>query len=53
MVSVDNVFSTYLVMVSETGEVFLLRCMLCENYHGQSCKAFISLTVGAKMIGGG
>ena len=26
---------------------------LCENCQGQSCKAFIGLTIGAKMIGGG
>ena len=26
---------------------------MCENCQGQICKAFISLTIGAKMIGGG
>ena len=26
---------------------------LCENCQGQSCKAFIGLTIGAKIIGGG
>ena len=26
---------------------------LCKNSQGQSCKAFIGLTVGAKIIGGG
>jgi len=26
---------------------------LCENYQRQSCKAFIGLTIRAKMIGGG
>jgi len=26
---------------------------LCENCHRQSCKAFISITIRAKMIGGG
>ena len=26
---------------------------MCENGQGQICKAFIGLTVGAKMIGGG
>jgi len=26
---------------------------LCENCHRQSCKAFIGLTICAKMIGGG
>jgi len=26
---------------------------LCENFQRQSCKAFIGLTIRAKMIGGG
>ena len=26
---------------------------MCENCQGQICKAFIGLTIGAKMIGGG
>jgi len=26
---------------------------MCENCQEQSCKAFIGLTMGAKMIGGG
>jgi len=26
---------------------------MCENCQGQSCKAFIGLTIGAKIIGGG
>jgi len=26
---------------------------LCENCQRQSCKAFIGLTIGAKIIGGG
>jgi len=26
---------------------------MCENCHRQICKAFIGLTIGAKMIGGG
>jgi len=26
---------------------------MCENCRGQICKAFIGLTIGAKMIGGG
>ena len=25
---------------------------MCENCQGQICKAFIGLTIGAKMIGG-
>ena len=28
------------------------RPLLCENCQGQSCKAFIGLTIGAEMIGG-
>ena len=31
----------------------MYRFWLCENCQGQSCKAFIGLTIGAKMIGGG
>jgi len=26
---------------------------MCENCHGQICRASIGLTIGAKMIGGG
>jgi len=29
------------------------KVSLCENCQRQSCKAFIGLTIGAKMIGGG
>jgi len=29
------------------------KVSLCENYEPQSCKAFIRLTICAKMIGGG
>jgi len=29
------------------------KVSLCENCQQQSCKAFIGLTIGAKMIGGG
>jgi len=29
------------------------KVSLCENSQQQSCKAFIGLTIGAKMIGGG
>jgi len=29
------------------------KVSLCENYQRQSCKAFIGLTIRAKMIGGG
>ena len=29
------------------------KVSLCENCHGESCKAFIGVTIGAKMIGGG
>ena len=29
------------------------KVSLCENYQRQSCKAFIGLTIGAKIIGGG
>jgi len=28
------------------------KVSLCGNYYRQSCKAFIGLTIGAKMIGG-
>ena len=30
-----------------------LKKILCENCQGHSCKAFIVLTIRAKMIGGG
>jgi len=29
------------------------KVSLCENYQRQSCNAFIGLTIGAQMIGGG
>jgi len=29
------------------------KVSLCENCQRQSCKTFIGLTIGAKMIGGG
>jgi len=29
------------------------KVSLCENYQRQSCKAFIGLTIRAKMFGGG
>jgi len=29
------------------------KVSLCENCQQQSCKAYIGLTIGAKMIGGG
>jgi len=29
------------------------KVSLCENCQGQRCKAFVGLTIAAKMIGGG
>jgi len=30
----------------------VLQSLLCENYQQHSCRAFIGLTIHAKMIGG-
>jgi len=34
-------------------EESLLKVSLCENCQRRSCKAFVDLTICAKMIGGG